>query len=230
MKMPELIEMLKAGVHFGHQSSKQYPKMGGYIHTTRNRISIIDLEQTAVKLKEALDFVSEIVSQGGTVLFVSSKKQAREIIKQAGQSCQMPYINSRWLGGTFTNFGNITKLTKKLKELESKEKSGELEKYTKKEQLDFTNEITRLSELVGGIRDMSKMPEAMFVVDIKKDKSAVAEAVKKQFPIIALVDTNVNPSLIKYPVPANDDAVKSIELITNLIAEAVNEGRLRKPA
>lgn len=229
MKIPELLEMLKAGVHFGHQSSRKYPKMGKYIHTTRNRINIIDLEKTAETLKQALDFVVEIASKGGAVLFISSKKQAKEAIKKAAGSCGMPYINSRWLGGTFTNFGNIIKLTKKLKELEVKERSGELEKYTKKEQLDFNKEITRLNELVGGIKEMARLPEAVFVVDIKKDKSAVAEAVKKQVPIIAMVDTNVNPAKIKFPIPANDDAVKSIELITNLVAEAVNEGKSKKP-
>ena len=224
-KIPELLEMLKSGVHFGHQSSKRYPKMKSFIHTTRHQIDIIDLEKTAQKLKEALNFVKETASTGGVVLFISSKKQAKPIIKKYAGECNMPFISSRWLGGTFTNFGSIIGLTKKLKELEGKEKSGELEKYTKKEQLDFKREITKLTELVGGIKEMAKLPEAVFVVDIKKEKTAVAEANKKNIPVIALTDTNVNPEKIKYPIPANDDATKSIEMITKLIAEAVNEGK-----
>jgi len=226
-KIPELVELLKAGVHFGHQSSKRYPKMGQYIHTTRNRISIIDLEQTGKKLQAALDFVSKIASHGGTILFISSKKQAKEIIKNAAINCGMPYVNSRWLGGTFTNFGNVIKLTKKLKSLEEKERSGELEKYTKKEQLDFQKDITRLNDLVGGIKDLTKLPEAVFVVDIKKEKSAVAEANKKNVPIVAMVDTNVNPEKVQYPIPANDDAVKSIEIICQTMSEAIVEGRVK---
>ena len=223
--IPELVDMLKCGVHFGHQSSKRHPKMTPYIFTIRNQIHIIDLEKTAKKLKEAMDFVSKTVATGGTVLFISSKRQAKSLIDQYAKDCGMPYINSRWLGGTFTNFGNIIKLTKKLKELEQKQLSGELEKYTKKEQLDFTREITRLSDLVGGIKEMTKAPEAVFVVDIKKDKTAVREANKKNIPVIAMVDTNTNPSVIDYPIPANDDAVKSIEIIINSIAEAVKEGK-----
>lgn len=224
-KIPELAEMLENGVHFGHQISKRHPKMQGYIHTSRNRVAVINLEQTALKLKEALSFAEKIASTGGYVLFVSSKRQAKEIISRTAKSCNMPYINSRWLGGTFTNFANIAKLAKKLKELEQKQVSGELEKYTKKEQLDFQREIIRLDELVGGIKEMLKLPEAIFVVDIKKDETAVSEASKKKIPVIALCDTNVNPTAIDYPIPANDDAVKSIEMFCSLLAEAINEGR-----
>jgi len=224
-KIPELAEMLENGVHFGHQISKRHPKMQGYIHTSRNRVAVINLEQTALKLKEALSFAEKVASTGGYVLFVSSKRQAKEIISRTAKSCNMPYINSRWLGGTFTNFANIAKLAKKLKELEQKQVSGELEKYTKKEQLDFQREIIRLDELVGGIKEMLRLPEAIFVVDIKKDETAVSEANKKKIPVIALCDTNVNPTDINYPIPANDDAVKSIEMFCSLLAEAVNEGR-----
>ena len=225
LNIPELVDMLKSGVHFGHQSSKRHPKMSPFIFTVRNQINIIDLEQTAQKLKEAMEFVSKTVATGGTVLFISSKRQAKTLIEQYAKECGMPYINSRWLGGTFTNFGNIIKLTRKLKELEQKQSSGDLDKYTKKEQLDFTREITRLSDLVGGIKDMSKAPEAVFVVDIKKDKTAVREANKKNIPVIAMVDTNTNPTNISYPIPANDDAAKSIEIITSSIATAVNDGK-----
>jgi small subunit ribosomal protein S2 len=228
-KFPELVEMLKAGVHFGHQRSKRHPKMEPYIYTQRNQINLIDLEQTAIKLKEALDFVARITSQGGVILFVSSKKQAKKIVENAAKNCGMPYIISRWLGGTFTNFGNIVRLPKKLKDLEDKQAKGELDKYTKKEQLNFQREIIRLKEMVEGIKEMVRLPEAIYVVDIKKDKTAVAEATTKKVPIVALTDTNVDPTKVQYPIPANDDAIKSIEMITNLIAEAVNEGKSQRP-
>lgn len=224
-KIPELLEMLKSGVHFGHQKSKKYPKMDEFIHSTRNSISIIDLEKTAEKLKQALDFINKTVSEGGTVLFVSSKKQAKELVKRYAEQYGIPYIISRWLGGTFTNFNNIIKLTRKLKSLEEKEKSGELEKYTKKEQLDFNKEITRLNDLVGGIKELTKLPGAVFIIDCKKDRTAVAEANKKNIPIVAFVDTNDNPEKVQYPIPANNDAIKSIEMITKLVAETVNDAK-----
>lgn len=227
-QIPELIEMIKAGVHFGHQSSKRYPKMEDYIHTTRNKIDIINLEKTAKALERALAFIKQTVAQGGTVLFISSKRQAKAIIEKYAAFTSMPYITSRWLGGTFTNFYSISQLVKKLKDLESKSEKGELEKYTKKEQLEFQREIVRLAELVGGLKPLTKLPEAVFIVDIKKEKTAVAEAIKKKIPIVALVDTNVNPELIQYPIPANDDATKSIELFTKLVAEAINEGKAEK--
>ena len=224
-KIPELLEMLKKGVHFGHQTSKKHPKMDPYIYTQRSQISIIDLEQTAAKLKEALDFAKKIASDGGVILFVASKKQAKKIVEEAAKKCGMPYIISRWLGGTFTNFGNIVKLPKKLKDLEAKQSSGELEKYTKKEQLSFQREIERLKEMVEGIKEMQRLPQAVYIIDIKKEKTALTEANKKNIPVIAMTDTNVNPSKVQYPIPANDDAIKSIELITNLVAEAIIEGK-----
>lgn len=225
IKIPELSQMLECGVHFGHQLSKRHPKMEPFIHTSRNRIAIINLEKTASKLAEALAFASDVASTGGVILFVSSKRQAKEIIQRCAENCGMPFVNSRWLGGTFTNFANISRLTKKLKELEQKTASGELAKYTKKEQLDFEREIARLTELVGGMKNMIKLPEAVFVVDIKKDDNAVKESNKKKVPVIAICDTNVNPEAVRYPIPANDDAVKSIDLICGLMAEAVLEGK-----
>lgn len=224
-KIPELIEMLKSGVHFGHQTSKKHPKMDPYIYTQRSQISIIDLEQTAAKLKEALDFAKKVASEDGVILFISSKKQAKKVIEEAAKKCGMPYIISRWLGGTFTNFSNIVKLPKKLKDLEEKQSSGELKKYTKKEQLNFQREIERLKEMVEGIKEMQKLPEAVFIIDVKKEKTAVSEANKKKIPIMAMTDTNVDPSKIQYPIPSNDDAIKSIELITNLVADAIIEGK-----
>jgi len=226
-KIPELSEMLKRGVHFGHQSSKRNPKMKPYIYTSRNGINIIDLERTAEKLADALIFAENIAATGGTVLFVSSKNQAKALIEKYAKDCGMPYINNRWLGGMFTNFSSIIKLVKRLKELEEKQQSGELEKYTKKEQLDFQRTITKLNDLVGGIRDLQKLPEAMYVVDIKKEKTAVSEAIAKKVPILAMTDTNVNPEKVDYPIPANDDAIKSIELITGLVAEAIKAGKAK---
>ncbi|MBU1036590.1 30S ribosomal protein S2 [Patescibacteria group bacterium] len=224
-KIPELVELLKSGVHFGHHVSKRDPKMTPYIYTDRNQIHIIDLEMTVEKLKEALDFLTKVAATGGVVLFVASKNQARALIEKYAKECNMPYVNYRWLGGTFTNLSNILKLIKKLKTLEQKKVSGELEKYTKKEQLEFQKVIVKLNELVGGIKGMEKLPAAIYVVDIKKEKTAVTEASKKGVPIVAMVDTNVNPEKVDYPIPANDDAAKSIELITALVAEAIKEGR-----
>ncbi|MFA6305048.1 MAG: 30S ribosomal protein S2 [Patescibacteria group bacterium] len=224
-QLPELSVLMKAGVHFGHQSSRRYPKMGAYIHTTRNMVDVINLEETVKALRGALSFITKIVASGGTVLFVSSKRQAKSIMEEQAIACGMPFVTSRWLGGTFTNFTSISGLVKTLKGLEEKFKSGEMEKYTKKEQLDYEREMIKLTELVGGLKEMRKLPEAVFIIDIKKDKTAIAEANKKKIPIIALVDTNTNPSVIEYPIPSNDDAVKAIELMTTLIAQAVLEGK-----
>ncbi len=225
IKIPSLEDLLKSGVHFGHQTSKRYPKAASYIHTERNGVHIIDLQKTVVGLEKAIDFVDKIVKAGGVILFVGSKKQARKIVKEAAQKCGMPYIVGRWLGGTFTNFNNINKLTKKLENLEKGRDDGTWEVYTKKEKLTFTKEINKLNETVGGIKQMKKLPQAIFVVDIKKESTAVSEANKVGIPVVALVDTNVNPDLVAYPIPSNDDAIKAIDTITNLIAEAVTEAK-----
>jgi len=225
MQLPTLEELLKKGVHFGHQTSKRYPKANSYIHTQRNGVHIIDLQKTVQALEKALKFVETTVKAGGVILFVGSKKQARTIVKEAALSCSMPYIIGRWLGGTFTNFENIVKLTRKLEKLEREEEDGTWDMYTKKEQVTFKKELDKLQENVGGIKNMKHLPKAIFVVDIKKESTAVSEANKMGIPVIALVDTNVNPELTTYPIPANDDAIKSIEVITDLIAQAVREAR-----
>lgn len=222
--------MLKSGVHFGHQQSKRNPKMKPYIFTAKSGFHIIDLEQTQVKLAQALEFVKTIVANGGTILFLGTKRQAQGIVKKYAQQCGMPFITERWLGGTFTNFGEVSRVIKRLTQLKKDKAEGNLGKYTKKEQLDFTREIDKLEAMVGGIESLSKIPDAIFVVDIKKDKTAVAEAQKRNIPIVALCDTNVNPDKITYPIPANDDAIKSIELITSLVAQAVAEGQQGKRA
>lgn len=223
--IPSALEMLKSGVHFGHQVQKRHPKMQPFIYTKRNGVSIIDLEQTRAKLNEAMEFVSQIVANGGVILFLGTKKQARAAIKAAAEKSDSPYIVGRWIGGTFTNFENINRLFTKLKNLEAEQKAGEWKKYTKKEQVALTKEAQKLEEFVGGVKDMTKLPKAMFVIDIKKEETAVAEANNKGIPVIAITDTNVNPETVQYPIPANDDAVRSIEMISNLIAEAIIAAR-----
>lgn len=225
MQIPSLEELLKRGVHFGHKTSKRYPKADSYIHGQRNGVNIIDLQKTVEGLEKALTFAEKVAKAGGLILFVGSKKQAKKIVFEAAHLAGMPYITGRWLGGTFTNFANIAKLTKKLEKLEKDEEDGSWEVYTKKEQVTFKKEMNKLLDTVGGIKNMKKLPQAVFVVDIKKERTAVAEAIKTRIPIIALVDTNVNPELVDYPIPANDDAIKSIEVITNLVAEAIKEAK-----
>ncbi|MFA5076101.1 MAG: 30S ribosomal protein S2 [Patescibacteria group bacterium] len=224
-KSPSLLEMLQAGLHFGHQAGRWHPKMKPYIFTERNGVHVIDLEKTQKKLEEALNFIKTTVQKGGVVLFLGTKKQAQSIVKKYAQECGMPYIDQRWLGGTLTNFSVILKLTKKYKDLKSKRDTGGFKVYTKKEQLDFQREIERLELRVGGVAELKKIPDVIFVVDVKNEKTAVVEASRKGVPVVAICDSNINPDLMDYPIPANDDAVKSIELITSLIAEAVKEGQ-----
>lgn len=225
MKEVALLDLLKNGVHFGHQKSRRHPKMEPYIFTVRNGVNIINLEKTLEQLNLAREFVRDTVMKGGSVLFVGTKRQAKAIVKKHAESVGMPFITERWLGGLFTNFSNVSKLQKRLNKLEEQKKSGELDKYTKKEKLNFTKEIEKLEKLVGGIKNMSVLPAAVFVVDIKDEKTAVKESNKKKIPLVAITDTNTNPSVISYPIPGNDDATKSLELITGLIAEAVTEGK-----
>lgn len=216
--------MLQAGVHFGHKASKWHPKMKPYIFGERSDIHIVNLEETAKKLKESLDFIKKTTAAGGVVLFVGSKDQAKEIVKRHAIECGMPYVTTRWLGGTFTNFKTIKSVTDRLTDLKAKQASGALAKYTKKEQLNFQKEIVKLEELVGGIEMLKKLPEAIFVVDVKAEKTAVVEARKKKVAVVALCDTNINPDDVDYPIPSNDDAVKTIEMMVGLVAAAVKEG------
>lgn len=227
-QIPDLMTMLKSGVHFGHQLSRRHPKMKPYIFTSKSGFHIINLEKTQEKLQEALDFTKKVVANGGTILFLGTKKQAQPIIVKYAKECDMPYITERWLGGTFTNFGEISRVVKKFTELKNKKQTGELDKYTKKEKLEFDREIEKLEAIVGGIESLTKIPDAIFVCDVKKEKTAVNEAIKKNIPVIAMCDTNVNPGKVNYCIPANDDAVKSIELITSLISSAVKEGSSEK--
>ncbi len=229
-QIPDLMTMLKSGVHFGHQQSKRHPKMNPYIFTAKSGFHIIDLEQTQVKLAQALEFVKNVVANNGTILFLGTKKQAQNIIIKYAKQTGMPYVTNRWLGGTLTNFVEISRVIKRLRQLKKDKKEGNLEKYTKKEQLEFDREIEKLEMVVGGIETVDRVPEAIFVVDIKKEKTAVAEANKRGVAIVAMCDTNVNPDNVSYCIPANDDAIKSIELMTSLVAAAVEEGLKLKTA
>src|SRR3989338_100405 len=227
MTLPTILELLEAGVHFGHQKGRWHPKMKEYIFTERNGVHIIDLEKTLVKLEEAVNFLRQTAQAGGVVLFVGTKEQGQLIIKKYAEAAGMPYIIERWIGGLFTNFGNVGKLIKKYRKLKEEKEAGALAKYTKKEQVDFNKEIERLKKFVGGLGDLRKIPDAVFILDAKKEKTAIIEARKKQVPVVGFCDSNINPELFDYPIPANDDAVRSIELITKLAVEAIQEGKAK---
>jgi len=222
---PEMGAMLKAGVHFGHQKSRRNPKMKEYIFGVRNGINIIDLEKTAERLDEASRFIEKIVSEGQEILFVGTKKQAKRLIESAAKRCGSPFVVDRWLGGTFTNFSAISGRTKFLREGEDRLKNNGYEKYTKFEQMKIAEELGKLEKRMGGIKNMAKMPGAIFVTGVIEDDLAIKEAVKKNIPIIGLVDTNVDPGQIDYPIPANEDAVSSLRLMITYVAKAVLEGK-----
>ncbi len=226
MQYPTLEELLTAGVYFGHIASRWNPKMRPYIFATRNNIHVINLELTLEKLKIALDFVKDIVSKGGIVLFVGTKRQAKEEVAKAAQSCSMPYVTIRWLGGTFTNFKTIQKTIKKLEKLQKLQSSEDFEvKYIKKERLLIEREIQKLEKLFAGIKTLKRLPEAVFVADINHDQIAVREAKIAGVKVIGLVDTNSDPESTDYPIPSNDDSIKAISLMVSLVAQAVNEGK-----
>lgn len=218
-------KLLEAGVQFGHQTKRWNPKMRKYIFGERNGIHIIDLQKSIRKIDEAYDFVKELSANGGKVLFVGTKKQAKQAIEDAALKTNSPYVVERWLGGNLTNFKTIKTSIKKLIDIENKEKSGELKLLTKKEQLLINKEKDRLNRNLGGIRNMYKLPEAIFVSDILTNKIAVEEALKLGIKIIAICDSNSDPDNIDYIIPGNDDATKSITLITNIMAQAILEGK-----
>jgi small subunit ribosomal protein S2 len=217
--------MLKAGVHFGHQKSRKNPKMNEYIFGVRNGVNILDLQKTVIKLKEAMTFIEKIAAEGQDILFVGTKKQVKKLIESAARRSDSPYVIDRWLGGTFTNFQNISTRTRFLRDGEEKTKSGEYEKYTKFEQMKIAEELGRLERRMGGIKNMAKLPGAIFVTGVIEDELAIKEAIKKNIPIIALVDTNVNPENIDYPIPANEDAVSALRLMIAYAVKAVVEGK-----
>lgn len=230
MRKITLDELLQHGVHFGHQRKRWNPQMQPYIFALRNGVYVINLESTLAKLEEALAAIQDMVKKGGSILFVGTKRQAKDIVRREAERAGMPFIVERWLGGMFTNFNNVSNTFKRYNQLNEDKKSGRLEKYTKKEQLLMTRDIERLERMIGGVAQLKKLPEAIFVVDIKHEATAVREARKKGVPIIALVDTNANPEQVTWPIPANDDATKSIELLTTVIADAIIEARQEKEA
>ncbi len=218
-------QLLEAGVHFGHQTNKWHPKMKPYIFTARNGIYIIDLQQTVKMFRDAHDFIRDTVSQGGKVLFVGTKKQAQAAIEEEAQRCGMYYVSQRWLGGTLTNYNTIRLSIERLKRLETLKEDGIYEGHTKKEVLRLERERMKLEKYLGGIKDMDGIPDALFIIDIKKENIAVNEAKKLHIPIVAVVDTNCDPDGIDYIIPGNDDAIRAIRLFAASIADACLEGK-----
>ena len=218
-------QLLEAGVHFGHQTRRWNPKMAEYIFTERNGIYIIDLQKTAKKLNEAYAFARDIAAEGGDILFVGTKKQAQDSVKEEAINCSMPYVNARWLGGMLTNFRTIRRRIERLNQLRTMEQDGTFDLLPKKEVIKLNLEIEKLEKFLGGIKEMKKLPGAMFIVDPRKERIAVQEAKKLGIPIIAIVDTNCDPDEIDAVIPGNDDAIRAVKLIANTIAQAVIEGR-----
>ena len=223
--LPSLVDMLKSGMHFGHTTSRWHPKMKKFIFGTRQGVHIINLEKTQEYLQEALEAVKGIASRGGIVLFVGTKLQAKANIQKYAEACEMPYVVNRWLGGTLTNFEQIKKTLKKMKTLKDQRDKGELKKYTKKEQLMISREIEEMEDKLGGMQNVTRTPDAIFIIDVRTEKTALKEAVVTGIPVIALCDTNVNPEGVTRIIPGNDDAVKSIELVCKLVCDAVKEGK-----
>jgi len=225
MSIVSMKRLLEAGVHFGHQTRRWNPKMKEYIFTERNGIYIIDLQKTVKKIEEAYEFVKNVSAEGGNILFVGTKKQAQESIQEEAQRCGMFYVNQRWLGGMLTNFKTIRRRIDRLNELEKMEEEGLFEVLPKKEVLNLKHEKERLEKNLGGIKDMTELPQAVFIVDPRKERIAVQEARKLGIPIVAIVDTNCDPDEVDYVIPGNDDAIRAVKLLTEKIADAVIEGR-----
>jgi small subunit ribosomal protein S2 len=215
--------MMKNGVHFGHQKSRRNPKMNEYIFTTRKGINIIDLQKTKEKIEEALEFIKQVRKEGKEILFVGTKVQAKDIVKDAAQSCNMPYVVERWLGGTFTNFKVIKGRTRYLVDSQEGFEKGEFKKYTKFEQMKKLEELEKMEKRMGGIKYMAELPRAIFASSVKEDELAISEAKKMGIPVIAIADTNTNPSKVDFPIPANDDAISSLRLITSYICKGIKE-------
>ena len=229
MAVLSMKSLLETGVHFGHRTRKWNPRMKSYIFTERNGIHIIDLQQTLEALNTAYKLVRDMVESGGSLLFVGTKRQSQESIQLEAERCGMPYVNSRWLGGTLTNWKTIRSRITELENLERRQDEGEFELLTKKEALTMTRKINRLEERLGGIRDMQGLPQLLFVVDVRREETAIHEANLLNIPVVALVDTNCDPSGVDYVVPSNDDAIRAIKLLTGKMADAVLEGKaLRK--
>lgn len=225
MAVISMKQLLEAGVHFGHQTRRWNPKMAPYIFTDRNGIYIVDLQKTVKKVEEAYNFVKQLSAEGGTILFVGTKKQAQEAVREEAERCGMFYVNQRWLGGMLTNFKTIRRRIDRLHELEKMESNGALELLPKKEAAELMHEKEKLQKFLGGIKEMRSLPGALFVIDPRKERIAVAEARKLGIPIVAIVDTNCDPDEIDYVIPGNDDAIRAVRLLTSKIADAVLEGK-----
>ena len=225
MPVVSMKQLLEAGVHFGHQTRRWNPKMAQYIFTERNGIYIIDLQKTVGKLEEAYMFIREVAANGDEILFVGTKKQAQDSVKEEAIRCGMPYVNARWLGGMLTNFNTIKRRIKRLEQLKKMEADGTFDLLPKKEVIKLNLEIEKLEKFMGGIVNMKKQPAAMFIVDPRKERIAVLEAKKLGIPIVAIVDTNCDPDEVDYVIPGNDDAIRAVKLIAGAMADAVIEGR-----
>ncbi|QKS71408.1 30S ribosomal protein S2 [Paenalkalicoccus suaedae] len=223
MAVISMKQLLEAGVHFGHQTRRWNPKMDRYIFTERNGIYIIDLQKTVKKVEEAFNFVRDLAGQGGTVLFVGTKKQAQDSVKEEAERAGMYFINQRWLGGTLTNFETIRKRIARLIQLETMAEDGTFEVLPKKEVVILNKEMERLEKFLGGIKDMERLPDALFIIDPRKERIAVAEAIKLNIPIVGIVDTNCDPDEIDYVIPGNDDAIRAVRLLTAKMADAIIE-------
>lgn len=221
----DLKKLLEAGVHFGHQSRRWNPKMKQFIYTERDGIHVIDLTKTAVKLEQALDFIKATAADGGEVIFVGTKRQAKDIVKAEATRVGAMHVASRWIGGLLTNFDNVSKNIKRLNDLREKRAKNELANLTKKERLLIDREIAKMEDSFGGVDRMTKLPEALFVIDSKKEVNAIAEANKSGVEVVALTDTNADPTVVTYPIPSNDDAIKAIQLMTSLAADSYAEGK-----
>src|SRR3982750_4758555 len=222
-------QMLEAGVHFGHQTRYWNPKMGPYIFGARGKIHIINLEKTLPLFTDAMNFVSSLAAKRGTILFVGTKRSARDSVKEEAERCSMPYMSMRWLGGTLTNFRTVKQSVARLKELESAETDGTFQKMVKHEVLGLRREREKLLASLGGIKDMNRLPDALFVIDIGHEDIAIKEAKKLGIPVIAVVDTNYDPALVDYPIPGNDDAIRAVQLYARAAADAVLEGKAAAP-
>lgn len=230
MAFPEIQELLEAGVHFGHQTRRWNPKMRRFIFAERNGIYIIDLEKTVKQLQRAQELMREVVGRGEGVLFVCTKKQLKAILQVDAERCGAFFVTERWLGGTLTNYATIKKQIRRLKDLEQGQEEGSFEFFTKKEQLLLERERIKLERNLSGVKNMSRLPGALFVVDAKKERIAVAEANKLGIPVVAIVDTNADPDVITVPIAGNDDAIRSVSLISGAVADAISEARARMPA
>jgi len=224
-KIPTLLEMLSAGAHFGHQTSRWHPKMEPYLFGARNGVHVINLEKTQEELQKSLEYVKTLAAEGKVILFVGTKKQSKDLIKAAAEACGMPYIAERWIGGLLTNFSEVRTRLKKYKHLKEQFATREIERYTKKEQVRKQKDLDKMDRYLLGISSLEKMPDALYVADMRTEKTALAEAERMNVPVVGVCDSNVNPLDATYIIPANDDAVNAIKMMADLVSEAANEGK-----